>query len=371
MTGFDRDDRDVRAAMTELIDGGVGGAEVPLASVRTRVRRRLAIRRAGYGAVTLVVVAGVVFGDIRRLGPATHAVPPAGDPTATVPTDAPSIPTSSPSLTQPQPGAVPVVPPCTGNLSVTVGSSGAAAGHTAWPIIFTNLSKTDTCSLTGYPVLDLVDSTSGAGVPTTPTLMGYIGGLTGDLTEPPTVILGPGQSAAAIIEGDSMDGGSGASCPMSIAVSSITPPGWDHIADGGPTATLWGCGLEIHPVVPGTIGRLDIATDALGQDATGAQALFCTTWQSKQGQGFDENAPSADGQTTKQQRIAGYVAWLDAMRTVAPSAISADLDAYVAYTSAQAANGTVAAPAPGVDDTAYQAADTALAVYCAAFAVAH
>jgi hypothetical protein len=82
-----------------------------------------------------------------------------------------------------------------------------------------------------------------------------MGGLPPDNQTPPIVDLAPGETASALLEGTNNPTGTATSCPIYSAIL-VTPPGETHSVRVG--ISMRGCtGLEIHPVVPGSTGRVN------------------------------------------------------------------------------------------------------------------
>jgi hypothetical protein len=140
-----------------------------------------------------------------------------------------------------------------GQISVSNSENGGAGlGHEDQVILFTNSSQS-ACSLSGYPGVAGLDAQGNQAVQAVRTPSGYLGGLaSGDVT-PPVVVLAPGQSASATVEGTDNPVGTATSCP-SYPELLVTPP--DLTGSTRVAAGLPGCSpIQIHPVVPGTTGR--------------------------------------------------------------------------------------------------------------------
>ena len=132
-------------------------------------------------------------------------------------------------------------------LAVSAKGDGVGLGHVGVVLLFKN-SGSEACGLFGYPG---VAGLNAAGVPVTQalrTLNGYLGG-TRSATE---VVIAPGDSASALVEGTDVPIGSATGCPTYSSLL-VTPP--DTTQSVAIHFSMPGCsGLEIHPVVPGTTG---------------------------------------------------------------------------------------------------------------------
>ncbi len=127
----------------------------------------------------------------------------------------------------------------------------AGLGHFGLALLFRNAGSRP-CSLTGYPSAALIVAGGRRGqrqVARTPN--GYLGGLSATATSVPIVRLAPGQTAAALLEGEDSTGG-GKPCPRSTALL-VTPPNQTVMVRLARSMSI--CRPEIHPVVPGTSGR--------------------------------------------------------------------------------------------------------------------
>ncbi|MFI5909730.1 DUF4232 domain-containing protein [Dactylosporangium sp. NPDC051541] len=135
------------------------------------------------------------------------------------------------------------------NLTVTAGSPDASAGHRAVVLTFTN-TATVPCTMRGYPGVALLDGHATQVAQARRTPHGYEGGVQG---EAPAVTLAPGRSASAIVEALAANTDGTACVPWSGLL--VTAPderrstrlGWDSDGCADP---------QVHPVVPGTTGRL-------------------------------------------------------------------------------------------------------------------
>jgi len=133
--------------------------------------------------------------------------------------------------------------PCWGDqIAVSASPAQGAVGHRSLNLTFVLASGGAPCTLTGYPAVD-----SGAGGPLThaqPTLRGYMGGLPGSVSAPPTVTLSLSQQAQAIVEGMAIDG-AGNPCP-SYTDLLVNPPNTTEVFTV--PAAIGACQLQVHPV---------------------------------------------------------------------------------------------------------------------------
>ena len=148
-----------------------------------------------------------------------------------------------------------------GQIAVTVLRGGAAAGSIGQVIGFVNVSKV-ACTLTGYPGVAGLDARGRQVIQAQRQLMGMLGGLANGATAPPTVILRPGQSASAMVEGSDNPVGTATSCTYYPSLL-VTPPNLTRpmkvteTLSGSTVPGFPGCsGIRVDPVVPGPTGRL-------------------------------------------------------------------------------------------------------------------
>ena len=139
-------------------------------------------------------------------------------------------------------------------LSVSAGQFGAAMGHEGFAIEFRNAGAV-ACTLYGYPGVAALNSSGQQAAQAQRTPSGYLGGLPSGDTTPPLVTLSPGQVASALVEGTDVPTGTPPSpCPQYQALL-VTPPTATQsvrLTQGVP-----GCSaIAVHPVVPGTSGRV-------------------------------------------------------------------------------------------------------------------
>jgi hypothetical protein len=135
-------------------------------------------------------------------------------------------------------------------LTLSAGPKLAAAGHVGLTVRFHNDGSTD-CMLSGYPGVAGLNAFGEQRIQARRTPWGYIGGLHQPKNEPlPVIDVPPGGTASALVEGT--DSAPGCQSYQSLIV---TIP---HTYQQVPIAVAMpGCtGLQIHPVVPGTQGRL-------------------------------------------------------------------------------------------------------------------
>lgn len=136
-------------------------------------------------------------------------------------------------------------------LRVGAGSTQAAAGHVGVVLVFTNTARY-TCTLAGYPGVAGLNDSGQQVLQATRTPQGYLGGLGGGATSPPTVNLAGGQSASAIVEGTDIPASNSNTCPTYSGLL-VTPPNLTQSARI--SNLISSCsGLQVHPVVTGTTG---------------------------------------------------------------------------------------------------------------------
>ena len=111
---------------------------------------------------------------------------------------------------------------------------------------------TSECVLTGYPGVAALGSTGQQVAQAQRTPSGYLGGLRTGSAAPPVVVLGPGVTASAMVEGTGVPEGTASSCPTYAALL-VTPP--TSTRSTRLTVSMPGCSpLQVHPVVSGTTG---------------------------------------------------------------------------------------------------------------------
>jgi hypothetical protein len=126
---------------------------------------------------------------------------------------------------------------------------GGAAGHVGVVLLFTNTSSA-TCSMTGYPGVDGLDSSGHKLASATRTLNGMIGFC--GCTKPPVVTLTPGTVVSAVTEGASDGSGPCTAYPSLL----VTPP--NTTKSTSITLAPYSCNFTVHPVVPGQAGQLGV-----------------------------------------------------------------------------------------------------------------
>jgi hypothetical protein len=163
-------------------------------------------------------------------------------------------------------------PPCnSGQLGMSAGKSGAAAGNIGQTIVFTNTASLS-CTLSGYPRVATLDAQAKEVLHASDRPNGMVGGVF-EGPSIPVVTLGPGQVASAEIDGADVPVGSETSCPDYPAFL-VTPPGIAEegvrVTAGDSGSSLPGfdactyshetyphaTGIEVNPIVPGPTGEL-------------------------------------------------------------------------------------------------------------------
>lgn len=136
-------------------------------------------------------------------------------------------------------------------LAVSAGGPGVAAGHYGFPLLFRNTGPAP-CTLRGYPGVAALDSAGRQVTQANWTPQGYLGGLAFTDTSLPEVVLAPGQTGSALLEGTDNPVGTATSCPSYPALL-VTPP--NTTTSTRLAMSMPGCsGLSVHPVVAGTSG---------------------------------------------------------------------------------------------------------------------
>ncbi|MGC8465996.1 MAG: DUF4232 domain-containing protein [Acidimicrobiales bacterium] len=150
------------------------------------------------------------------------------------------------------PGGNKLPPACASSqLTITDGRNGVGMGHSGGPILFRNHGS-KTCFLKGYPGVEGLDASGNQVTQAVRTPLGYLGGLPTMKALPPVVILKPGDTASALVEGTDVPSGGSAQCPILYGLE-VTAPNTHHSTklQGAPGDCSV---LQIHPVVPGTTG---------------------------------------------------------------------------------------------------------------------
>jgi len=147
-------------------------------------------------------------------------------------------------------------------VTITDSGGGAGLGHEDQVILFTNQSLLS-CTMSGYPGVAGLNVQGVQAVQAVRTPGGYLGGLHSGATTLPKVSLAAGQVASATVEGTDNPVGTATSCPY-YPYLLVTPPNLmvsvrvNVSGLGTVTTGLPGCSpIEVHPVVPGSTGRVD------------------------------------------------------------------------------------------------------------------
>ena len=182
--------------------------------------------------------------------PAATSVPPTTVPASTtVATTVPSTSTTAPS---------PPVACESSALLVTLGAGGAGLGHEGIALLFKNTGSV-ACILHGYPGVALLNASGHEALQAVRSPSGYLGGLTPGTTTPPTLVVQPGDTDSALLEGTDVATGSGSSCPTYLGAI-VTPPDQTvstklKLVKGASRSGFPGCSpVQIHPMVKGTTG---------------------------------------------------------------------------------------------------------------------
>jgi hypothetical protein len=157
-----------------------------------------------------------------------------------------SSPIATPTLAPATPTAAATTPPCSSDIRVIPGEVEGAAGHRFLVLVFNNVGSA-TCTLGGYPKVDLVDASGNVVKHVKETLRGQAG-LPEDVSEPPTVQLAAGKSASAAVEASAIPEGDGPECTTYALM--VTPPGQKRAVSADP-AEMPDCDIQVHPVVAG------------------------------------------------------------------------------------------------------------------------
>lgn len=222
--------------------------------------------RAGLFSAAAVAMAGCGSGSPAASGSSTTSLQRSSTTTSTT-----TAPVSTDKVPPPSTEAISTTtippnssaPPCRdGQVAVSDSGGGAGLGHEDQVILFTNRSRSS-CTLSGYPGVAGLNAQGVQAVQAERTPSGYLGGLQNGTNTPPKVSLAPGQTVSATVEGTDNPVGTATSCPY-YPYLLVTPPGFtDSVRvtftglDTNPPG-LPGCTpIEVHPVVPGSSGRLD------------------------------------------------------------------------------------------------------------------
>jgi hypothetical protein len=190
-----------------------------------------AVRTVGFALVLLL--AGCTTGGRSPI--ATPTLAPA---TSTTASSAPS-PSAKPSGTT----------TCASGIRVIPGEVDAGAGHRFLVLRFNNVGQT-TCTISGYPTVDLVNGSGEVVAHAQQTPNGQAG-LPAGTTEPPVVTLAAGASASTVVEASAIPEGNDPPCKEYALM--VTAPGQTEAVSAGP-AQMPDCDLQVHPVVAGDRG---------------------------------------------------------------------------------------------------------------------
>lgn len=224
--------------------------------VRAPQSKRASLR-AGLAATALITLAGATAG-CTTAGASATTPPSAGTVTPTAVGAAAPIAPASTGIAATSDGgnsggSQAQAPACSpADLSISTGAQQGAAGQTIQTLIF---NSSTTCSLDGYPGVELTTADGGKLDAQRTT-----GG-----TSPTQVTLGPSRPASALVtwEHFPQDGSpnvSTANCPgygdtalLVTAPNQTTSAHLPPLNPGAGTPVCWG--FEVSPVVPGTTGR--------------------------------------------------------------------------------------------------------------------
>jgi hypothetical protein len=154
-------------------------------------------------------------------------------------------PTATPSKLTTGDGAT----TCTSGIRVIPGQVDAGAGHRFLVLRFNNVGQT-TCTITGYPKIELVTESGKVVTHAQQTPRGQTG-LPSGTTQPPVVTLPAGKSASAVVEASAVPEGDHPPCKDYDLM--VTAPGLKEAVGAGP-AQMPDCDLQVHPVVAGDTG---------------------------------------------------------------------------------------------------------------------
>ncbi|HTZ43236.1 MAG TPA: DUF4232 domain-containing protein [Jatrophihabitans sp.] len=191
----------------------------------------------------------------RASSPATTEAGPAVITMSELPTDpygnppssstAAAVPTASASVSQDVSAFAPCAVPY---VRVSARPAGARNAHAAYLIEFADTGQI-ACRLAGYPAVTVLDAHRRPLARAAAAPRGYLGGLRSGAPQP--VLIGPGQRASALVEGEQIDL-AGKPCPAGTALR-VTPPATRTAAVAVVRTTICG-GVQVHPVVAGTTG---------------------------------------------------------------------------------------------------------------------
>lgn len=176
---------------------------------------------------------------------APMSAPSTSEPAATGPSGGPT--TAGPAAPVTSVGGTPGTSMClTTQLAVRVEGAEGGLSHAGSAIVFKNNGRP--CVVSAYPGVDGLGPKGEVVVSARRTPGGYVGGV-GSGGSRPTVELATGSSASALLEGIIAPVDGAPPCPVATSLL-ITPPNETHSVRLAVRFEL--CGLEIHPVVPGT-----------------------------------------------------------------------------------------------------------------------
>ncbi|MFI5909728.1 DUF4232 domain-containing protein [Dactylosporangium sp. NPDC051541] len=260
MTSDNRTPQGIDGRLHDLVAAAGRAAAAPAPhTIRRRARRRAVLRPVAVAAVVLVVAGGLTAFWRRSPAPVPPVPVPGGSAaTSGTPSSGPlPAPTRAPATSAP--AAPPPTPPGTTSGSaatvpcrapqVTVGAGGndAASGHRVLVLLFTNHGDTP-CRMRGYPGVAAVDASGTQVAQATRTLSGHMGGVTAITS----VLLPPGQTAAARVEALAADPQTGSPCAAWRSLLVTVPD--DTVSSRVPWPGDGCADLEVHPVVPGQTG---------------------------------------------------------------------------------------------------------------------
>lgn len=178
-------------------------------------------------------------------------------------TSSPAPHTSAPEIASATTPAAPAVVHCThAMMRVVFGPSGAGLGHESVIVDMTNLSRPNqTCVMQGYFGVDGLDATGHLIDHAKREPRGFAGGLAPGQTQPPKVVLAPGQDASFRIEATDNPVGNQTACPTDTTLAMTPPDTTDTftmpfaLSPNSPHGIYDCTGLGVTPVVPGVTGN--------------------------------------------------------------------------------------------------------------------
>lgn len=146
------------------------------------------------------------------------------------------------------------------DVAVSAGRLSAAQGHVGLPLLFRNTSSA-ACSLSGYPGVAALDVHGHQVAQARRSPRGYLGGLPADARSPAVVVVPPGQTASALLEGTDARGGAAsqgtATACAAYPALLVTPPNTStsvRVRQPFPSCSA----PDIHPVVVGESGTSSV-----------------------------------------------------------------------------------------------------------------